>query len=62
MTEIGELRKAREIGEIRKAREIGEIGTNKYIWQACADCGKERWVFKEYGIICIVKDKKGGKR
>ena len=39
-----------EIGEIRKAREIGKIGTNKYIWQACADCGEKRWV-------CIVRGK-----
>ena len=51
-----------ERGELRKAREIGKIGTNKYIWQACADCGKERWVCKEYRIIRIMKDKKGGKR
>ena len=36
-----------ELGEIRKAGEIGfgRINLNqKYIWHACVDCGKERWV------------------
>jgi len=33
-----------EIGEIRKSNEIGRSGYNKCIWQACVDCGKERWV------------------
>ena len=33
-----------ELGEIRLARELGIRDTYKYIWQACADCGKERWV------------------
>lgn len=35
-----------EIGEIRKAQELGRGGqrSNKYIWCACQDCGKERWV------------------
>lgn len=33
-----------EIGEIRKAIEIGYEGTHIYIWTACIDCGKERWV------------------
>jgi len=34
-----------ELGEIRKASEIGYkcLGT-KYIWHACRDCGKQRWV------------------
>ena len=35
-----------ELGEIRRAREIGK-GNNpsqKYIWQVCADCDKQRWV------------------
>lgn len=36
------------IGEIKRAREIGKSGGNntsgKYIWSACIDCGKERWV------------------
>lgn len=33
-----------EIGEIRKACEIGYKGTDSYIWHACENCGKERWV------------------
>jgi hypothetical protein len=32
------------IGEIRKAKEIGYKRDCKYIWQACVDCRKERWV------------------
>jgi len=33
-----------EIGDISKANEIGKVGTGKYVWTACIDCGKERWV------------------
>lgn len=33
-----------EIGTIRKAIDIGYLGKNTYIWSACVDCGKERWV------------------
>lgn len=34
-----------EIGEIRRGCEIGKKHqTAKYIWHACVDCGKERWV------------------
>lgn len=32
------------IGEIRKSSELGIKGTHNYIWAACIDCGKERWV------------------
>ncbi|MDO9579080.1 MAG: hypothetical protein Q7J06_00710 [Bacteroidales bacterium] len=32
------------IGEVRKAKEIGHKGSHKYIWLACVDCGKKRWV------------------
>ena len=35
------------LGEIKRAKEIGRQYTNgniKYIWAACVDCGKERWV------------------
>jgi len=34
-----------EIGEIKRPREIGRKGRAKYIWAACAKCGKERWVY-----------------
>jgi len=35
-----------EIGERRKGREVGysPSNTQNYGWQACPDCGKERWV------------------
>lgn len=33
-----------QIGETRKARDCNQIGHCKYIWHACVDCGKERWV------------------
>ncbi len=33
-----------QVGEIKNGREIGYKSDNGYIWQACADCGKERWV------------------
>ena len=32
-----------EIGEIRSAKAAGYKGTNRWIWSACEDCGKERW-------------------
>lgn len=35
------------LGEIRRGREIGRSGNNasgRYIWDACVDCGKPRWV------------------
>ena len=47
-----------QIGEIRRAREIGRDGnqSNKYIYLACPNCGKERWVFyrrdKEQKGLC----------
>lgn len=34
-----------QIGEIKKANQIGKIGTHSYVWHACVDCGKERWVW-----------------
>lgn len=34
-----------ELGEIRKGTDIGyKCHGLKYIWHACSDCGKERWV------------------
>ncbi len=41
-----------EIGEIRRGRDIGKkkaLGSPYYIWQACIDCGKERWVLLRNG-------------
>jgi hypothetical protein len=33
-----------ELGEIRGGVQIGFRQHGKFIWQACEDCGKERWV------------------
>ena len=33
-----------DIGEIRKGTAVGYKYPVKYIWCACPDCGKERWV------------------
>lgn len=35
-----------KVGEIKTLQELGYKGypTNKCIWSACIDCGKERWV------------------
>ncbi len=33
-----------EIGIIKKGTEIGKKDNHKYIWHACIDCGKLRWV------------------
>ncbi len=32
------------IGEIKRGLDIGYYTDAKYIWVACAECGKERWV------------------
>lgn len=43
------------IGEIKKGYEIGKHG-GSFIWAACLDCGKERWVQcvkgKPYRLRC----------
>ncbi len=36
--------KAPEIGTVKYGREIGKAPHNKFIWAACIDCGKERWI------------------
>lgn len=33
-----------QLGEVKRAHELGKKGFYKYIWHACIDCGKERWV------------------
>ena len=33
-----------QIGDLRNAGEIGRAGANKFVWVACIDCRKERWV------------------
>lgn len=32
------------LGEIKRAKELGRKGDNAFVWHACIDCGKERWV------------------
>jgi len=38
-----------ELGEIQRGRDIGKDKFYKYIWQACLDCGKKRWVAIRHG-------------
>jgi len=38
------------IGEIRRARELGYKGRDFFIWVACPQCGKERWITKRKGV------------
>ncbi len=33
-----------EIGEITNAKGLGRKGWGRYIWSACAQCGKGRWI------------------
>ena len=42
MPELGEHRRGREIGFSKSAR-------HEYIWLACSECGKERWVHIKHG-------------
>ena len=46
-----------QIGEIKRGKLIGKVDYgHKYIWQACMNCGKERWVRIDNGnpasIVC----------
>jgi hypothetical protein len=43
-----------EIGEIRSAKELGrpnKRGWTKYIWAACQQCNKTRWVRMSKGLL-----------
>ena len=33
-----------KIGDIKQGTELGYHDTGKWIWSACLDCGKQRWV------------------
>lgn len=53
-----------ELGEIRRGRELGyRHRSNNYVWHACVDCGKERWVQfvqgKPLKLQCIACKKLG---
>jgi len=42
-----------KLGEVKIGREVGYKTSNKLIWHACIDCGKERWVQLRKGIpVC----------
>lgn len=47
-----------EIGEIRKGTDINRKSPNKFIWWACVDCGKERWVNLRKGKPAFLRCKK----
>jgi hypothetical protein len=36
--------------EIKFAYEIGRAGTGRWLWHACIDCGRERWVIIHKGV------------
>lgn len=38
-----------ELGEVKQGWEMGYGGMNSWIWHACVDCGKERWVRLVWG-------------
>ncbi len=33
-----------QIGEIKRGKDINYKSTKSYMWHACLDCGKQRWV------------------
>lgn len=33
-----------KVGDVVKSKDIGRPGSRKFVWHACLDCGKERWV------------------
>ena len=37
------------IGEIRRGQQLGRTRDARYIWQACEDCGHQRWVRLNHG-------------
>lgn len=45
ITDTQEGDRVPEIGEIKLGLEIGQVQrSNYFVWQACGNCGKERWV------------------
>ena len=43
------------IGDIAKAGDIQKNSKMHYIWEACVDCGKERWVAYPNGKVRAVR-------
>jgi hypothetical protein len=40
-----------KIGETQLGRLLGKSNTNRFVWSACKDCGKERWVRLRNGNV-----------
>lgn len=55
-----------QIGDICRGTDLGYSWSNKLIWAACIDCGKERWVGEKDGrprsSLCRVCGQKGNIR
>mgnify|MGYP001600520464 CR=1 FL=1 len=51
-----------KLGEIKSGRQIGYSSGQKFIWHACIDCGKERWVHFQDGqpqcLRCLICSRK----
>lgn len=51
-----------QVGEIRKGREIGKKPYSSFLWSACSDCGKQRWVRIEGRKLITKRCKSCGQR
>lgn len=38
-----------QIGEIKQGKQLGYKSTGRFLWSACEECGKERWVRFRHG-------------
>jgi len=47
-----------KLGQVARAKEIGRVGSPYYIWAACLECGKERWVQSRKGYPVSLRCKK----
>lgn len=54
MNKIGEIKKAKDIWPSKNWKRP-QAGLAKYIWHACIDCGKERWVQLEKGTARTIR-------
>lgn len=49
-----------KIGDIEGGKKLGYKCSNRFIWHACIDCGKERWVMISKGKPPPIRCKKCG--
>ena len=49
MTVLTTYTERHTIGKIVKGQHIGRTRYAQYIWQACEDCGHQRWVQLNHG-------------